>query len=169
MLRVSDELPDADAWKRNRVGAAQRGEHPLVLAPMRSGYAVLGDSQFLPGYCVLLASPQVEGLNDLMLEERRDFLLDMTLLGDAIMAICQPMRVDYAIWGGADHFLHADVHARYDWEPEDYRNGPAFRYPPKRWTDPAYQYADERHGELRARLSDMLLQLVAAAEGHVAE
>lgn len=169
MLHVSDKLPDADAWKRDRVGAAQRGEHPLVLAPMRSGYAVLGDSQFLPGSCVLLASPKVEGLNDLMLEERRDFLLDMTLLGDAIMAICQPARVDYAILGDADHFLHADVHARYDWEPKEYRNVPAFRYPQEHWTDPAYLYADERHGELRARLSDMLLQLVAASEGHVIE
>lgn len=169
MLRVSGESPDADAWKHNRVGAAQRGEHPLMLAPMRSGYAVLGDTQFLPGYCVLLASPPVEGLNDLMLEERHDFLLDMALLGDAIMAICQPERIDYAIMGDADHFLYAHVHARYDWEPEEYRNGSAFTYPRERWTDPAYQYSEEQYGELRARLSEMVLQLVAASEGHVAE
>lgn len=169
MLSVSDGLPGDGAWKRDRIGAAQRGEHPLVLARMRSGYAVLGDSQFLPGYCVLLASPQVEGLNDLMLEQRRDFLLDMTLIGDAIMAICQPARINYAILGNADHFLHAHVHARYDWEPEEYRSGPAFSYPHDRWTDPAYLYSEERDGELRARLGELVLQLVAASEGHVAE
>ncbi|MGZ3601119.1 MAG: hypothetical protein ACXWQ5_15740 [Ktedonobacterales bacterium] len=169
MLRVSGELPDADAWKRDRVGAARRGEHPLILAPMPSGYAVLGDTQFLPGYCVLLASPRVEGLNDLMLEQRREFLLEMALLGDAVMAVCQPERIDYAIMGDADHFLQAHVHARYDWEPEEYRNSSAFSYPRERWTDPAYQYSEERHGELQAMLSDMVLQLVAASEGHVAE
>ena len=158
-----------DGWKQDRVGATERGEHPLVLARMRSGYAVMGDTQFLPGYCVLLATPQVESLNDLSLEQRSDFLLDMTLIGDAIMAICQPLRINYAILGNTDHFLHAHVHPRYDWEPEEYRGGPPFSYPPDRWTSAEYQYAEERHGNLRARLSELLLQLAAAAEGHVAE
>ena len=49
-----------DDWKQDRIGSAERGENPTVLARMRSGFAVMGDSQFLPGYCLLLASPKVE-------------------------------------------------------------------------------------------------------------
>ncbi len=168
MSDIVDERPD-DSWKQDRIGAAERGENPMVLARMRSGYAVIGDTQFLPGYCVLLAAPQVESLNELTLEQRHDFLLDMSLLGDAIMATCQPTRLNYSILGNTDRFLHAHVHPRYDWEPEDYRGHPPFTYPPDRWTDPQYQYAERQHGELRARISELLLQLVAASENHMPE
>ncbi len=50
---MSDELDiqQDGRWKQDRIGAAERGENPMVLARMRSGYAVIGDTQFLPGYC----------------------------------------------------------------------------------------------------------------------
>jgi hypothetical protein len=47
-------------WRADRVDAAERGENPTVLRRMRSGFAVIGDSQFLPGYCLLLASPRTQ-------------------------------------------------------------------------------------------------------------
>lgn len=48
-----------EEWKKDRFGAIERGENPMVLAKMKSGFAVIGDTQFLPGYCVLLAYPKV--------------------------------------------------------------------------------------------------------------
>lgn len=68
-----------EGWRKDRIASAERGENPMVLARMRSGFAVVGDTQFLPGYCVLLASPKVNSLNDLSLSQRADFLLDMSL------------------------------------------------------------------------------------------
>ena len=62
-------------WKYDRVESAERGENPMVMARMKSGFAVVGDTQFLPGYSVLLAAPKVESLNELSLEERTQFLL----------------------------------------------------------------------------------------------
>lgn len=43
-----------DEWKKDRIVSAQNRTNPMVLAKLRSGYAVVGDTQFLPGYCVLL-------------------------------------------------------------------------------------------------------------------
>jgi hypothetical protein len=57
-------------WKNDRVGSAERGSNPMVLARMKSGFAVIGDNQFLPGYCVLLGYPRAESLNALPLEQR---------------------------------------------------------------------------------------------------
>ncbi len=151
-----------EAWKQDRIGAAERGENPTVLARLRSGYAVIGDTQFLPGYCVLLASPQVGCLEDLDLARRTDFLLDMSLIGEAIAAACRPRRINYAIYGNADAFLHAHVFPRYDWEPEEYRRRPPFSYPADRWTDARHQLADERHGALRADLRAQLERLGGA-------
>ena len=49
-------------WRDDRIGSAERGENPMVLARMKSGFAVIGDTQFLPGWGVLLASPRAERL-----------------------------------------------------------------------------------------------------------
>lgn len=113
----------SDDWIRDRIGAAQHGENPLVIARMRSGFTVIGDYQYLPGYCVLLAAPQVNHLSDLPLPARAAFLVDMSLLGEAIMSVCQPRRMNYEILGNTDEYLHAHVWPRYNWEPQEYRGG----------------------------------------------
>ena len=81
-------------WKQDRIGSAERGENPTVMVKMKSGFAVIGDNQFLPGYCVLLRYPQVNSLNELSLVERTQYLIDMTLIGDAILAVCKPLRIN---------------------------------------------------------------------------
>ncbi|WP_199745780.1 hypothetical protein [Amycolatopsis sp. WAC 04182] len=67
-----------DDWKRDRIGSALRGENPTVLRRLDAGFAVIGDTQFLPGYCVLLTdSPGVGRLTDLPRPRRLEFLADM--------------------------------------------------------------------------------------------
>jgi hypothetical protein len=62
----TDGLDSFDTdWRADRLGTARRGENPLVLAKMRSAYAVMGDTQFLPGYCVLLSDSDANHLTDL--------------------------------------------------------------------------------------------------------
>lgn len=150
-------------WMRDRIGAAERGENPTVLARMRSGYAVIGDTQFLPGYCVLLAAPQAGCLEDLDLLRRTEFLLDMSLLGDAIAAVCHPRRINYSILGNAEPFLHAHLFPRYEWEPVEYLSKPPFRYPPDKWTDPQYLLSDQRHASLKEQLRVQLLDRMSGA------
>src|SRR5215475_13686002 len=89
-------------WKVDRIGSAERGENPTVLARMRSGFAVIGDTQFLPGYCLLLAAPQANHLSDLPFARRSAFLFDMSLLGQAIEIACRPQglrRMNYESLG----------------------------------------------------------------------
>jgi diadenosine tetraphosphate (Ap4A) HIT family hydrolase len=92
----------SDDWKHDRIGSAERGENPMVLARMASGSAVMGGTQFLPGYCLLLASPQVGRLEDLAYTERTRFLADMGLLGEAVSLACRPRRMNYSIYGNTD-------------------------------------------------------------------
>lgn len=49
-------------WKDDRIGAAQRGENPTVLLRLSVGFAVIGDTQFLPGYCVTPVTELMEEL-----------------------------------------------------------------------------------------------------------
>ena len=126
----------------------------MVLARLASGFAVLSDTQFLPGYCFLLASPRVRDLNDLDLEARARFLTDMSLVGDAVREVCRPWRLNYAILGNQKDYLHAHVIPRYEWEAEDRRRASPWRYPVSEWS--TAPYSDSEHGELRAALAARL-------------
>lgn len=153
-------MPD---WREDRAGSAEHGENPFVLQRMASGFAVIGDVQFLPGYCVLLASPRRNHLTDLPPSERRQFLFDMSLVGEAIERVYRDdglLRVNYEIQGNTDAFLHAHIWPRYVWEDDDRRRLPVSRYPLACWSDPGSQYDDARHGAKRRLLEAALRELV---------
>ncbi len=102
-----------EEWKKDRVNSCINGGNPTFMVKMKSGFAVIGDNQFLPGYCVLLHYPKVESLNELSFEERNQYLLDMTLIGDAIIEVYQPIRINYSTLMNLDHYLHTHIEARY--------------------------------------------------------
>ncbi len=151
-----------EVWKQGRIGSAERGENPTVIARMPSGYAVMGDTQFLTGYCVLLAVPQVTQLGDLPLAGRRAFLTDMALLGEAITAACTPTprRINYEILGNTDPFLHAHLFPRYDTEMPEYVRYPVWLYPRDCWNAPEYQFSETSHGAIKARIASKLHELM---------
>lgn len=111
-----------------RVALARRGNNPALIMKMRSGWAVLGDDQTIPGYCVLLADPVVDNLNMLEWEERDQFLLDMTLIGDALLNISGADRINYSILNNSAAGLHAHIHPRYASEIDAFRNSPPWKY-----------------------------------------
>ncbi|MFC6094297.1 HIT family protein [Saccharothrix lopnurensis] len=151
-------------WRRDRIGSALRGDNPTVLARLEAGFAVVGDAQFLPGYCVLLADdPRVGRLTDLPRPRRLRFLADVDLLAEAVEVVCGRRdpgfrRVDVEILGNAVPHLHAHVRARYGWEPAERVDDPVHLYPPEVWTDPATALGP-RHDELRGDLTAELDRL----------
>jgi hypothetical protein len=58
-----------------RVKAAQEEKNPTVICKMPSGWAVLGDHQYIPGYALLLRDPVVGDLNELTDSKRTTFLV----------------------------------------------------------------------------------------------
>lgn len=152
-----------DSWKKDRIGSAERGENPTVMVKMKSGFAVIGDNQFLPGYCVLLGYPKASSLNELSLEERAQYLTDMTLIGDAIIKACNPLRINYSTLMNLDHYLHTHIVARYDWEPEEYKCRPVYFYPKEETNHNKYQYSDKKYGDLKRKITENLLELMKNA------
>ncbi|MCR1900048.1 hypothetical protein NSA47_13850 [Irregularibacter muris] len=147
-------------WKKDRINTALNGTNPTVLAKMKSGFAVFGDTQFLPGYCVLLAYPQTNSLNDLTLKERSEFLTDMTLIGDAISQVYHPLRINYDILGNTDAFLHAHIFPRYEYEEEKYKTKPVWLYDPSNWSNPEFQFKQDKYQEKRLALQKKLIELI---------
>jgi diadenosine tetraphosphate (Ap4A) HIT family hydrolase len=139
----------------------------MVMARMPSDFAVIGDTQHLPGYSVLLCSDEsASHLTDLDWERRKTFLFDLSLLGEAVEVACKNdglRRINYEVLGNSLSILHGHVHPRYEWEPAERITGPVWRYPKDERNDPAVAYSDERHGELRAAITAELGRLLATA------
>ena len=109
-----------------RVAEAHRGENPTVLCQMPSGWAVIGEQQFIGGYCLLLADPVVSDLNVLNGPERAQFLADMAIIGDALLEVTEAYRINYEILGNSEPALHAHIFPRYLSESDAARRVPVW-------------------------------------------
>ncbi|MFG3009543.1 HIT family protein [Streptomyces cinerochromogenes] len=151
-------------WRLDRIGAALRGENPTVLRRLESGFAVIGDVQFLPGYSVLLVDElNVQRLSDLSRAKRLSFLSDMDRLGEAVERACQHMdpdfrRVNLEILGNTDPFLHAHIWPRFEWEPAELIGKPVWLYPRERWSDERFRLGPQ-HDVLRDAIGSELDRL----------
>ena len=153
-----------DNWKNDRIYSAEIGENSTVMVKMKSGFAVMGDYQFLPGYCVLLGFPKASSLNELSLAERTQYLIDMTLIGDAIIKTCNPLRINYSILMNLDNYLHAHIEARYDWEPDENKRRPSYFYPKEQRYSSQYEYSEEKYGVLKENITLNLIEIIKNAE-----
>ena len=145
-----------------RLDQLARGENPALILRMPSGYAVMGDSQFFPGYCLLLADPLVDQLNDMEEWTRNQFLQDMATLGDAVRRATGCKRLNYSIYGNLDPFVHDHVFPRYDWEDPSYATKPPFLVPAELREDPAKAFDPQSHQDLMERIRTELSVVLAA-------
>ncbi|MFE3101918.1 HIT family protein [Nocardia tengchongensis] len=131
---MSDEISDAPInYRTDSLGAARQGTNPTVLTRMRTGWAVIGSTQHLPGYCLLIHDGQADQLTELPRADRLAFMHDLIILGEAVETACRAAdpdfwRINYEVLGNSWHHLHAHVHARYRWEPDNFRTGPVHLY-----------------------------------------
>ncbi|MCA9271640.1 MAG: hypothetical protein KDA31_01210 [Phycisphaerales bacterium] len=136
----------------DRVKMCRAEEHPLILARMPSGYAVLNDNQpeAIAGCCVLLPDPVVPSVNDLDAKARARFMADFLLLGDAVLAATGAERINYLILCNMAPELHAHVIPRFAREdPAKRRLGPFEAYD---FGSSAKCEPDEAHCELLGRI-----------------
>lgn len=131
----------------------------MTLGRLASGWVVWGDDQRIPGYCLLLASPVVESIHSLSGPARTRFLLDMTLVGDALQAALGVTLINYSLLGNTDRELHAHIHPRYAAEPEDLRRMPPwfYHFHQRRWVG---SDSDET-ATTRARVAEELSKINA--------
>lgn len=155
------------SWRDDRQASLARGENPMVLAELASGWAVIADTQFLPGYALLISRHRDAAmLSDLAREQRLQFLADLDLLAAAVEHACiekDPAfrRVNLEILGNSDHYVHAHVFPRYEWEgPKALR--PVWDYRDNHWTDELHEYKPG-HEPLRAAITAELERLAAEA------
>ncbi|MBB5869441.1 diadenosine tetraphosphate (Ap4A) HIT family hydrolase [Allocatelliglobosispora scoriae] len=169
----SSPLETVVDWREDRLAAARTGDNPMLMAKMRSGFAVFGDTQHLPGYCVLISDvDDADHLTDLSREQRLEFLTDLSLLGEVVFNVCSGqdpafLRINYEVLGNSYHHLHGHVHARYYWESGEFRGVPVWRYPDSDRFAPEHDAtsspAADKHEALRDAITAELHRVITTA------
>ncbi len=100
-LQRQSELPDED-----------------IVWQFPHSVAFLGPWQYYTGYCILVARTHATELHHLPVQERRGFLDEMVLLGQAIDACFQPRKLNCESLGNQVPHLHWHLFPRRHDDPE---------------------------------------------------
>lgn len=95
-----------------RIARIERGQDPGFIAELPSGTAVLGESQFFRGYCLLLCRQPVADLEELDADFRAQFLADMARLSAAVSRVVKPHKINLESLGNVVPHLHWHVFPR---------------------------------------------------------
>jgi len=123
-----------------------------MVAKMPSGWVIMGERQVFAGYCLLIPDPVVPHLNAMEVSARRQFLSDMALVGDALMAATAALRINYAMFGNLEPALHAHLFPRYVDEPAATRSAQPWALD---WSL-APEYSEASYGGLKRRIAEYL-------------
>lgn len=100
----------------------QEEDYPDLLTKINGHFLVFGESQFLPGYLILIhKNSKPKRLSDLEVNEQIEFMLIVTCIQATLSAYLEDLQVDFArcnveILGNKDHYVHAHFWPRYSWE-----------------------------------------------------
>lgn len=83
---------------------------------MKSGYVVICHHQFYKGYMLFLSKEHKKELHELDITTRQTFLMEMSLVAEAIYGAFQPRKLNYELLGNTDSHLHWHLIPRYDGE-----------------------------------------------------
>ena len=88
-------------------------DNPYLIAELDTGYAVLGDNQFYPGYTVFLARQCASELHELAPDIRNRFLSEMADVAEAVFRAFEPRKLNYELLGNSVAHLHWHIFPRY--------------------------------------------------------
>lgn len=110
------------------VEAAREGSNPRVIAKLNGAWLLMGESQFLRGYMLVVPDPVMPDLNAMALPARDRLLQQVGIVGDALLASTRAIRINYEILGNLQPALHVHIFPRYEDEHEDLRSKPVWSY-----------------------------------------
>lgn len=133
-----------------RVEQCRAGTYAPMICRVNSGWVVLGDTQFLRGYCLIYPDPVVAHLNELDADARKTLMYEASIVGDALLDITGAARINYEILGNLAPALHMHIFPRYADEAEELRTKPVWFYD---W-DAGPAFDSERDATLMAAIRE---------------
>lgn len=100
-----------------RIKLIQKNKNPYLVKELTTGYVVIGDHQFYRGYTLLLCKRHTTELHKLPVKFKKQFLLEMSLVAEAVFKAFSPEKLNYELLGNSDPHLHWHIFPRYKNDP----------------------------------------------------
>jgi len=100
-----------------RIDMIKQGTNPSFVMELETGYVVLGDFQFYEGYALFLCKEHVKELHDLKKDFKEKFLIEMSIVAEAVFKAFKPKKINYELLGNSDSHLHWHIFPRYSDDP----------------------------------------------------
>jgi diadenosine tetraphosphate (Ap4A) HIT family hydrolase len=140
-----------------RIKQIKCGANPYFVAEMPSGYAVMGDFQFYPGYTVFLSKVHAVELHELEKPQRQIFLEDMAKVAEAVHGAFSPLKLNYELLGNLDSHMHWHIFPRYADDPDP--KNPVSVIPPSIRNSESARPAPEQLEEMKIKLKKEMSRL----------
>jgi len=101
-----------------RIRLIKREKNPYFVTELETGYVVMGDYQYFEGYTLLLCKFHKRELHELGGSLRRQFLMDMSTVAEAVSKAFEPQKLNYELLGNDHEHMHWHVFPRYGNDPE---------------------------------------------------
>lgn len=102
----------------NRIDLIKKGENKFFVKELKSGYVVFADHQLYLGYTIFLSKIHTDELHKLKLEDKTQFLKDMSVVAEAVYKAFKPKKLNYELLGNTDPHLHWHIIPRYKNDPK---------------------------------------------------
>jgi diadenosine tetraphosphate (Ap4A) HIT family hydrolase len=90
---------------------------PFFVKEMKSGYVVICHHQFYKGYMLFISKVHKQELHELDQETKQIFLLEMSMVAEAIYKIFHPIKLNYELLGNTVSHLHWHLIPRHKDDP----------------------------------------------------
>ncbi|WP_155286152.1 HIT family protein [Lacticaseibacillus zhaodongensis] len=136
-----------------RIAMIKDHKNPYFVKEMATGYVVLADSQYFPGYTLFLAKEHVTELHLMPEELKMQFLQEMSWVAEACSLAFHADKMNVEMLGNGDAHAHWHIIPRHIGDTP--KPGPIW------WVDPKIMYADAT-APSAAKLTELKSQLQAA-------
>lgn len=89
-----------------RIEMIKNNTNPWFVRELETGYVVIGDKQYFPGYCLFLCKWHETELLYLDKEKRAKFLMEMSIVAEAAQIAFKADKMNYELLGNGDNHLH---------------------------------------------------------------
>lgn len=142
----------------SRINMIKEGTNKYFVAELETGYVVMGDHQYFEGYTLFLGKEHKRELHELDGGYKQKFLVEMSLVAEAVHHAFKPHKLNYELLGNGDSHMHWHIFPRQLSEPNPTH--------PVWWTPRETMYSDsckpseERLAELKLALLTELNKLI---------
>ena len=141
----------------------KNGENPWFVKEFETGYVILGFNQHFYGYSLFICKQHVHEIFDLDVEFRTKYLLEMSIVAEAVKNAFGAEKINYECLGNGDIHLHWHIFPRKNGDLLEYGDngkGPVWWLPKEiMWSDenkPTTKELEEMKTKLLTEIEELL-------------